>query len=511
VPPALLHEPDELLEASQVLTEFPTPVGAVLWQSVRDVTLWAETPFRDRAWLFGDEAAARRLNDLLASGAEPALEVSLTTLAALVGAPGSANPDIVALVCQQVSQWAEARGAWGTAMAYAQAGALATPLEPEAALFAGGLALRWRRSARAETWLRRAIGLARRLRNWGAYAQAYVYMGIIYERRGQVKPAHRYFGQGLRAARRHSLSMVRGAAFHGLLRLALEEGKLEEAERFARGAMRAFGRGNPRLPELVHDVAYLQVQRENYIRAIPLLTRLLPSRVEPVERAHTLAILARAAAGDDNMRLYQEAWMDAWSIINRVPGEAERHGRALLELARASTLCRDWTHVEQAVRAASLQRDPALAAQVRELAQALRERHGSALRLRRGGHRRTIPKPSEMTDAEAIAASMRARKAALRGRPPRAHRPRGPKVRAVAEGTPPPVVAPPPAQSLAPGPAEARRRRGKAPGMAAAAKPPRTRKAAPSRDDAKPGPATAGKGEAKKKAGGRRGPPPPIP
>ena len=39
VPPALQHEPDELLEAVQVLNEVPTPVGVVLWQSVRDVTL----------------------------------------------------------------------------------------------------------------------------------------------------------------------------------------------------------------------------------------------------------------------------------------------------------------------------------------------------------------------------------------------------------------------------------------------------------------------------------------
>ncbi|MBV9110833.1 MAG: hypothetical protein JO306_15590, partial [Gemmatimonadetes bacterium] len=224
-------------------------------------------------------------------------------------------------------------------------------------------------------------------------------------------------------------------------------------------------------------------------------------------RAHTLAILARAAAGDGNMRLYQEAWMDAWAIINRVPGEAERHGRALLELARASTLCRDWTHVEQAVRAASLQRDPKLAAQVRELAQALRNRHGSALRPRRGVHRRTVAKPSEMTDAEAIAASMRARKAALRGRPPRAHRPRGPKVRNPAESAPsPPRSASQPAQA----PVEAKRRRGKAPGMAVAAKAGRTRKAAPSRDEAKPGRAKVGKGEATKKAGSRRGPPPPL-
>jgi tetratricopeptide (TPR) repeat protein len=378
VPPALLHEPDELLEASQVLSELPTAVGALLWQSVRDVTLWAEIPEDEREELFGREAAHRRLSELLASGAEPALEVSLTTLAALVGSPASANPEIVSLVCQQVARWAEGRGAWGTAMAYAQAAALATPMDPSPALFAGSLALRWRRSARAETWLRRAIGLARRGRVWEAYAQAYVDMGTLYARRGQPAMAHRFFVQGLRAAKRHGLLLIRGAALHGMLRLAMEAGEHEDAERYARGAMRAYGRGHPRLPELVHDVAYLWVSRESYGRAIPMLQKLLPARVEPVERALTLSILARAAAGDDNPRLYQEAWMDAWAIINRRPDEADRHARALLELARASALCRDWAHVEQAVRlassAATRHTERAVATQVDELAASLRSR-----------------------------------------------------------------------------------------------------------------------------------------
>ncbi|HEX8242067.1 MAG TPA: hypothetical protein VF541_01180 [Longimicrobium sp.] len=380
MPPALQHEPDELLEAVQVLNEVPTPVGVVLWQSVRDVTLWAEIPEEKRDELFAPDAAHRRLNDLVAAGAEPALEVSLTTLAALVGTPESASPDIVSLVCIQISRWAEGRGAWGTAMAYAQAAALATPLDADPALFAGALALRWNRGARAETWLRRAIGLARRARAWPAYAQAYVEMGTLYARRGQPGMAHRFYVKGYRAARRHGLLIIRGSALHGMLLLAMEGNALEDAERYARGAMRAYGRGHPKLAELLHDMAYLWVRRENYGRAIPLLQKLLPARVEPVERAYTLSILARAAAGDGNARLYQEAWMDAWSIINRRPGHEHRHAPALLELARASTLCRDSMHVEQAVRLAISAVPPhgesSLAAQVDELATALRTRKG---------------------------------------------------------------------------------------------------------------------------------------
>jgi len=171
---------------------------------------------------------------------------------------------------------------------------------------------------------------------------------------------------------------VRGAALHGLLNLAVEAGSLDDAERYARGAMRAYGRGHPRLPELVHDVAYLWVRRESYARAIPMLQKLLPTRVEPVERALTLAILARAAAGAGDERLHQESWMDAWAVINRRPNEAGKHARALLELARASVLVRDWNHVEQAVRLASAavspQAERAVATQVEELAAAIKAR-----------------------------------------------------------------------------------------------------------------------------------------
>jgi tetratricopeptide (TPR) repeat protein len=378
IPPALEHEPEELLEGSQVLDEFPGPAGLVLWQSLRDVTLWAAVDEAKRRAMFVPEAAHRRLTELLQAATEPALEVSLTSLVAVVGSPETASEDVVSLVCLQVSRWAEARGAMGTAMAFAQAGALASPLDPSASLAAGSVALRWRRSARAETWLRRTIGLARRTHDWEPYAQAYVEMGILYARRGQLDTAERYLLQGLRASRRHGLIAVRGAALHALLNLAMETGALEEADRYARGALRAYGRGHPRTAELVHDMAVLWVRAGVYDRAVAALQKLLPTRVDPVERALSLAMLAHAAAGADDPLLYQESWMDAWAMIHRRPGEEHRHARALLELARASALRKDWAHVEQAVRVATTATSPhtdeAVSRQVEELAAALRQR-----------------------------------------------------------------------------------------------------------------------------------------
>ncbi|HEX8904936.1 MAG TPA: hypothetical protein VF771_08865, partial [Longimicrobiaceae bacterium] len=334
----------------------------------------------DREELFAPEAARRRLRGLQEAGAEPALEVSLTTLAALVGAPASASADIVSLVCVQVSRWAEGRGCWGTAMAFAQAAALAMPLDPEPALFAGTLALRWRSSARAETWLRRAIGLGRRAKDWATYAQAYVEMGRLYSRRGQPVMADRFFEKGWRAARRHGLIGPRGEALHGRLLLALQAGALEAAGEFARGAVRAYGKSFPRPPELMHDVAYLWVREGKYSRAIPTLRKLLPARLEPVERALTWAILARAAAGDGRRELYEEAWLEALAIIRQRPADGEKHLPALVEMAHASALFRDWSHAKQAVQLAmslaTPQTNRALAAQLQQLADENRRRRG---------------------------------------------------------------------------------------------------------------------------------------
>lgn len=376
IPPAILREPTETLEASQLLEECRGELGLLLWQSLRDVTLWAAVPAADRGGLFSPAAAAARMALLRAAAGEPAVEVPLTTLAALVGDPASATPAVVTLVCREVSRWAEGRGAGETALAYAQAGALASPNDATAAFAVGSLALRWRKLARAETWLRRAIGLARRAEDWLPYAESYVELGELHARRGNPMAARRFLFKSLRAARRHSLLAVRGRALHTLFHLSVEAGVLDEAERFARGAMRAYGRRNPRLPQLVYDISSLWVGRENYGRAIPMLQKLLPMRPEARHRAVTLALLARAAAGAGERKTMEEAWNGAWGLL-RTLGDDDAALTVLADLARAAALVKDWERMEQAARhavAAATRRGEAhLPADVERLMGSLRE------------------------------------------------------------------------------------------------------------------------------------------
>lgn len=377
IPPAIVREPNETLEASQILEENSPDVALVLWNSLRDVTLWSSVELEVREGLFSATAAGKRLEQLQNARADPALEVSLTSLVAIAGSPATVNPEIVSLVCIEISRWAQARGRMGTAIGFAQAAALASPVDPRPAYRVGYLALDWGRYARAETWLRRGIGLARRARDWQVYAEGYVDLAALYARRRQPLQARRHYTRAVRTARRHGLLPTRGAALHGLFLLSMDAGDLDEAERLARAAMRAYGRGHPRVTELLHDVAYLWVVRESYGRAIPLLQKLLATRTEPTERAITLAVLARAAAGSGERRLYQQAWSDAWSIINR-PGAREPDVRTLVELARAAARLKDWIRVDQATRLQATQRtqpeDPRVIEELAKLAAAVRSR-----------------------------------------------------------------------------------------------------------------------------------------
>ncbi len=349
VPPVMLDEHDQALDGAHVLDEVRGPTGLLLWQSLRDVTLWATTPPRERAGLFAPGASRGRLDVLLSAGVDPELEVALTSLVPVVGSPGTADAEVVALVCMRLSRWADARGARVTALSFAQAAALTAAESAASAVTVGRMALRARRSARAETWLRRAVGLARRTEEWTPYAEAFVELGALHAARGAPVAARRHYVQALRAARRHGLSPARGSALHGLFRLAVRAGEGAEADRFGRLAMRAYGRSHPQLPTLLHELAALWIGSGTPGRAAAVLQKLVALRPARPGQPLTLALLARAAAAAGQERVYEESWTRAWSLL----AHEDDGGPALLELARAAAGVRDWSRVGMAARRAA--------------------------------------------------------------------------------------------------------------------------------------------------------------
>jgi hypothetical protein len=377
VPPAIQREADETIEGSHVLHELPDEPALQLWTALRDVTLWAAVDPARRAGLFAAAAPERRLRRLAEGELDPELEVPLAALAAVAREPAGADAGLVTLACMRVSAWGEARGAYGTAVAFAQAAALASPERAWPAYTVGRVALAWDRLPRAESWLRRAVGLARRGEEWEAYTRAYVELGVLHARRGAHRLARRHLAKGLRAARRHGLLEVRAAALHGLFRLALETGDLERADRLSRAAAGAYGREHPRIADLLYDLAAYSLARGRAGRAVLMLERVLAVRTEAAERVPVLALLARAAALTGDARLYEEAWSSGWALATADP--PAEHAAALLDLARAAEAREDWLRVEQAARALRERSD---AGDAEEIAGEL-ERTAAAARQRR--------------------------------------------------------------------------------------------------------------------------------
>ena len=334
IPPALVHGP-EPLEGGAVLEELRSPLGALLWQAVRDVMLWADATDVERGDLFAPRAGIRRRETLARSDAAEALRPPLAVLAELVAAPGAASAAVISEACVDVAAWAEHADHLQTALAFAQSAALANPLDSHSAFYVARIAARLADHARAEVWFRRAIGLARQTRDWRMYSRAFSGLGNLYLTRGNLPAAQRFHMRALRGARRGGLRAEQAAALHDLFGVAIETGRSADAERFARDAAAAYGSRNPRYAVLAHDVAYFWMQRGHFGRALAVFEAVLPLIDHPVERLFVEADLMRAAAGTGDHHLAREVAERVWEKVGR-PECAAGAARALLELGRGA-------------------------------------------------------------------------------------------------------------------------------------------------------------------------------
>ena len=382
LPPAITRDENESLDYSDILSEFNGDVGLLLWMAARNVTLWASVEPEHRAGLF-DAKGAQRLQEAFAGvKLDARVEMALMQLNVLLTDPDTIEPDTVELMCIDLSKWAEERMMLGSAIAFAQAAALAQPENPKPAVRVGQLALRsGTRSARAETWVRRAIGLARRRKEWDSYTVAYITLADIYIERGKFAAASTFLTTARRAARRHGLLQMRGEALHRLLRIKMGQGELAEARQLSKLALRAYGRTHPGIPDLLLDTAELMTLTGAHLRSIALLRRLLVGVDQRARRARILAIMARAAAGAvvsaeatvakptkrrgtaepaqpkadaPGLRVgretYEQAWSDAWLLVTGPA--AAKDPAILLDLARAAAVIRDTPRLDQAARLA---------------------------------------------------------------------------------------------------------------------------------------------------------------
>lgn len=354
LPPPLIHG-SEPLEAGELLEEVAGELGLLLWQAQRDLLLWAETPAEHRAELFQPSAASRTELETRAvqrlTSAAPAVGPALSVLLQVVRSPVQVDPAQAAAACTAIAGWAGAEGHRATSLAFAQAAALALPADPATALAVGQIAAARGDMARAELWLRRTIGIARRARAWRPYSRAFSGLGRLSQDRGNLPAAHRFHLRALRGARRGGMRPEQAIALHDLFAVAVEAGRSAQAERYAQQAVATYPPHHPRVVVLAHDIAYFWMESGHFVQALPLFEALAPLIVSPVERLWAEANLMRAATGAGQLELADAAGerVRRWC---EDPGLASGAGRAQLELARAELQLGRWDAAEGAARQA---------------------------------------------------------------------------------------------------------------------------------------------------------------
>lgn len=400
-PPAITHG-GEAFEGVGVLEEIKDPLGALLWQVVRDVYLWGSLPPEERGEVFVPGADASLLAMMRQAEVEVQLETPLMGLVRLVGAPATARPESVAMACQHIAAWADAGGYSATSIAFAQAASAAVPFDASAAYAVGRLARRRAEYARAETWFRRSIALARQSGDWTSYALAFSGLGNLYVQRGNYPAARRFHIRALRAARRHSLRQIQGGALHDLFVIAAAGGNAGEAERLARAAFEAYGAEHPRLPVLAHDIAYLWVEQGHFGPARTVFEALLPHLRRHEDRMVGLANIVRASAGVGDRIRFDEAWGEVWDGLAR-NDQTENAAQVLLELAHGAVQVGEFERAERAAERAVRAARERGEARVLLSAEAVVE---SARRARAARTRAAAPAPAVPGESDAFAAEL---------------------------------------------------------------------------------------------------------
>lgn len=353
-PPAMLRDPGETLDGEHLLYESDGNRGLLLWRTSRDVALWAGTPPGERMHLFVDESAEAWGPQLAAAELPPATAAAIDTIHALLTLTDAADVSVLSICCLEVAEWAGREGLRYTAVAFAQAAALAATNSAQAAVHTGIFASVSGQDARAETWLRRAIGLARAGKDGEAYSAALVELGVVYEARGDLARAETFYRKGYWAGRRFSSWRARLRGAYGLFRLARRRGADEEAAEFALIAQGAYHPEVEGGPDLLLDLAQFWIRTRDYRRARDALRRLSPTRgrLSADGRLLTAALAARVHVPVlDGRTVGGLAAAEAWELMQDGAVSDETRFAAAWHLAHAGWIAGDLEAFARAKRA----------------------------------------------------------------------------------------------------------------------------------------------------------------
>lgn len=347
--PPLLFE-SEPFEGAALLSEHAGALGVVLWKSLRDVSAWTEADPADRRVLFPPAAAQERADELAGSAAEPELWAPLLVIQQLLAAPVEVDHPRLVHACRAIARWGERRGFSAVQLAFTQAAARLAPESPRLAYAVGRLARDRGEYARAESWLRASIRLARRT-DWHTYALAYLSLGTLYQQLGNYPAARIVNLRGYRTAVRRRVRALEGLALHNLFAIATEMLDFKRGHEYARAACQCYGPAHPHFPALVHDVGCFWILHGCFGRAAAVLEGVLPRFKHSPYRVLVLANLARAAAAGGRRDLYESSYSEALRMLPETSSQ-ERAAQVWMNLARASASAGDHLRAQAAAEAA---------------------------------------------------------------------------------------------------------------------------------------------------------------
>lgn len=339
IPPAILRGPGEGIDRLGILEEHRELDAVLLWRLARDVEMWAATPPDRRANLF---TPGRQIDGGRSELPEEVHTWIAELLTLLTSVNGDAPPADIGAACEALAQWAAAHGAKETAVAYAQAAALAVPEQPGYALLTGRCAEELGQHTRATTWYQRTVALARRGSDPVRYAAAFLSLASQAEAAQDPGRARRYAVRAFRSARRAGqvggTEYARAAYF--LFRLTHSAGAEEESQLYARVCTRRALRGDELAPASLLNLAEHWFAHRREVPTRRLLKLLdTGAATTPAQRLHAAVMRVRVEIAARAPLSARRALAHALNVAaESVPEDTERTLALLLQLARCAAV-----------------------------------------------------------------------------------------------------------------------------------------------------------------------------
>jgi len=345
--------PPGIVSGLDTMAELPADASVIAWRVLRTLLLWAaEDPERRPALLDGGVMAEWE-ERLLTQSFDPDVRMPLAVIVGELARGEQAAAGRVSWSCLCIADWALARRATRTALAFAEAAAQISPDQARYAWVAGRMLRTFGRFKESSQWLRRAVRAAARAGDWEAQARSLNGLGKTSMHRGDLRDAARLLHVALRMARRRRMHLAEAENLHDLFVVHFEMDDWAQAEEHARAAFELYQQlRHDRLPMLVHDVAYLWINRGHFARALDALRAVRPLMVHDEDRLRILSSAIRAAGAIGEREFLGEMWAECWPLAMDLGNERRYAATALLQMGLGASSLAQWDRAREALEMA---------------------------------------------------------------------------------------------------------------------------------------------------------------